>query len=65
MSAGLEITIYLVCALVAGVVATVVAQIKERNATAWMTAAFLFPPAAFILFALPKRPFIKQQQQRS
>jgi hypothetical protein len=65
MSAGLEITIYLICALVAGIVATVVAQVKERNATAWMTAAFLFPPAVFILFALPRRSFVKQQQQRS
>jgi hypothetical protein len=54
MSAGLEITLYLICALVGGIVATFVAGTKNRNQAVWMVAAFLLPPVLFILIALPK-----------
>jgi hypothetical protein len=55
MSVGLEITIYLTCALVAGVVAAIVSGIRGRHTGFWMVGSFLFPPLALILFLLPNR----------
>lgn len=55
MQAGLEITLYLVFAMVAGGVAATVAPMRGRTATFWMPASFLFPPLVGILFVLPNR----------
>lgn len=55
MSAGIEITIYLTCALVAGVAAAVIAGMKGRHTGFWMTGSFLFPPLILVLLFLVKR----------
>lgn len=55
MQAGLEITIYLICALAAGITAATVAPMRGRTPGFWMTASFLFPPVVGILFLLPSR----------
>ncbi len=58
MQAGLEITIYLICAMVAGGTAATVAHMRGRHAVFWMPASFLFPPVVGILLLLPKRRVI-------
>jgi hypothetical protein len=48
------ITVYLASALVAGLLATLVARLKNRHSGYWMLFCFLFPPLILLLFILPK-----------
>jgi hypothetical protein len=59
MQAGLEITIYLIFAMVAGGTAATVAPMRGRTAGFWMPASFLFPPMVGILFLLPSRRLVR------
>lgn len=54
MQPGLEITIYLASALVAGVVAAATAPNKRRHPGYWMIFSFLLPPAVLLLLLLPR-----------
>ena len=55
MTAGPEITIYLICAVVAGGLAAALAAHKGLSTVFWMPASFIFPPLVLILLFLPKR----------
>ncbi len=54
MSSGLEITIYLAAALVAGIAAAAISRAKHRYSGFWTALCFLFPPALVLLLVLPK-----------
>ena len=54
METGQLITIYLVSAVVAGLIATIVARAKRRHSGYWMLGCFLFPPLLLLLLVLPK-----------
>lgn len=54
MNTGLGITLYLTCALTAGVIAGVAAPNRRRHPGYWTIAAFLFPPIVLLLLILPK-----------
>jgi hypothetical protein len=55
MSSGLEITIYLVAAVIAAIAGTIVARAKRRDTGFWMVACLLLPPLILVLILLPKR----------
>lgn len=54
METGQLITVYLVAALAAGLIATMVARAKRRHSGYWMLICFLFPPLLLVLLVLPK-----------
>lgn len=58
VSAGLDITVYLVLALIGGIAGATIASAKNRHAGFWMVLCFLVPPAILLLLLLPrlKRP---------
>ena len=53
MSSGLDITVYLVFALIGGIVGATISRAKHRYTGFWMAICFLVPPAVFILLLLP------------
>ena len=57
MSSGLAITVYLIAAVIAGIVGGGLAHSKRRDTGFWTVACFLVPPLLVILFLLPKRRF--------
>ena len=63
METGQLITVYLVSAVVAGLVATIVARAKRRHSGYWMLACLLFPPFILLLFVLPKGKNVHNPQR--
>lgn len=63
MDTGQLITIYLVAAFVAGLVATMVARAKNRHSGYWMLVCFLFPPLILLLLVLPKGKNVHDPQR--
>ena len=63
METGQLITAYLVSAVVAGLIATIVALAKRRHPGYWMLACFLFPPLIFLLLILPKGKNVHNPQR--
>jgi hypothetical protein len=54
METGMVITVYLMSALVAAVVASIAAHGRSRHPGYWMIFSFLFPPTVLLLLILPK-----------
>lgn len=54
MSTGMLITVYLSSALIAAIIASIVAPVKNRHVGYWMIFAFLIPPAILILLLMPR-----------
>jgi hypothetical protein len=54
VSAGLDITVYLVLALIGGIAGAVIANAKNRHAGFWMVLCLLLPPAVLPLLLLPQ-----------
>ena len=54
MSSGLDITVYLILALIGGIAGAVVAAAKNRHNGFWMVLCFLVPPAILLLLLLPR-----------
>lgn len=63
MDTGQLITVYLVSALVAGLVATLVARAKRRHSGYWMLLCFLFPPLVLLLLVLPKGRILRDAER--
>jgi hypothetical protein len=55
MNAGSEITIYLICAVIAGGLAAFLAEQKGYSTIFWMPVSFIFPPFVLIMLFLPRR----------
>ena len=56
------IAIYGTLMLVAMVAAGIVAYIKRRDVSYWMTISFLFPPAIVLLFLMPKNTGVRPRR---
>ena len=54
MNPGLAITVYLISALIAGVVAGATASNKRRHPGYWTVISFLIPPTVLLLLLLPR-----------
>ena len=63
METGQLITVYLVSAVVAGLIVTIVARAKRRHSGYWMLACFLFPPFILLLLVLPKGKHVHNPQR--
>jgi Na+/melibiose symporter-like transporter len=48
------VAIYGAIVLLAAVLAGIVAAVKRRDVSYWMTMSILFPPAVILLFLMPK-----------
>jgi hypothetical protein len=63
--------IYGTAMLVAGLLAGIVAYVKRRDYSYWMTVSLLFPPAILLLLlmptnkgARPRRPGLDEEEER-
>ena len=54
MSAGLDITVYLVLALIGGIAGATIASAKNRHIGFWMVLCLLLPPAILPLLLFPR-----------
>lgn len=61
MTTGTLITVYLTSAFLAGLIAGIVAPIKQRHPGYWVIFSFLIPPTVLLLLILPKGRFKSQQ----